>query len=141
MTIQRTPYPRWHVFWRFLLSSILLGLIMPLLTPLGLSYPSLLIVIILIILTPAAIFASALIVLFRLHKNFVGIFISMLICIVLGMISMLFFFRTRNVFFQYESRIYGCYLCSPSRIHYLTHCIATQTKAYRKRRVSINPTE
>ena len=105
MTIQRTPYPRWHVFWRFLLSSILLGLIMPLLTPLGLSYPSLLIVIILIILTPAAIFASALIVLFRLHKNFVGIFISMLICIVLGMISMLFFLGP-GMFFSSMKAVY-----------------------------------
>ena len=105
MTIQRIPYPRWHVFWRFFLSSILLGLIMPLLTPLGLSYPSLLIVIILIILTPAAIFASALIVLFRLHKNFVGIFISMLICIVLGMISMLVFLGL-GMFFSSTKAVY-----------------------------------
>lgn len=140
MTIQRTPYPRWHVFWRFLLSSILLGLIMPLLTPLGLSYPSLLIVIILIILTPAAILASALIVSFQLYRNFTGIFISMLICIVLGMISM-FFSGAQNILFQYESRIYGCYLCASSRIHCLTHCITTQAKAYGKRRVPINPTE
>jgi len=105
MTIQRTPYPRWHVFWRFLLSSILLGLIMPLLTPLGLSYPSLLIVIILITLTPAAIFASALIVLFRLHINFVGRFISMLICIVLGMISMLVFLGP-GMFFSSTKAVY-----------------------------------
>lgn len=105
MTIQRTPYPRWHVFWRFLLSSILLGLIMPLLTPLGLSYPSLLIVIILIILTPAAILASALIVSFQLYRNFTGIFIFMLICIVLGMISMLFFLGPR-IFYSSMKAVY-----------------------------------
>jgi len=42
---------------------------------------------------------------FQLYRNFTGIFISMLICIVLGMISMLFFLGPR-IFYSSMKAVY-----------------------------------
>ena len=127
MTRQTLPYPTWPVFWGFTLCSVLSGVafVFPkeFSLPFGHSGALETSIIVAIILTPIAILASIFIILFQTYREKIGILTSMLICI------------------SDKCQLFSSKDCYIARIHYLTHCIASQTNAYRKRRFPINPTE